>query len=84
MPLVRREDSVLVVIDAQPGFVAAEDAAAKALERIAWMAGLAALLGVSAVVVEEGPERNGHTDPRLLDRLPEARAVVAPTRFVVR
>ena len=73
MPLVSREDSVLVVVDAQPGFVAAEEAAAHALERIAWMAGLAALLDVPAVVVEEGPQRNGHTDPLILERVPAAR-----------
>ena len=71
MPLVRREDSVFVVVDAQQGFFAYDglgegDAilASKAVARIAWMAGLAALLDVPAVVVEEGPERNGHTDPR--------------------
>jgi nicotinamidase-related amidase len=82
VPLVRREDSVLVVVDAQPGFVAAaEDAAAKALERIAWMAGLAALLGVPAVVVEEGPERNGHTDPRILERVPAGTPVIEKPTF---
>jgi nicotinamidase-related amidase len=50
VPLVRREDSVLVVVDAQPGFFAyealSEDDAARAADavtRIAWMAGLAAL-----------------------------------------
>jgi nicotinamidase-related amidase len=78
MPLVRREDCVLVVVDAQPGFFAydglsEEDAmrAADAVTRIAWMAGLAALLDVPAVVVEEGPQRNGHTDPGILARVPE-------------
>ncbi len=77
MPLVRRDDSVLVVVDAQPGFFAYEglsedDArqAAAAVSRIAWMAGLAGLLEIPAVVVEEGPERNGHTDPGILARVP--------------
>jgi len=53
VPLVRREDSVLVVVDAQPGFFAydglsQDDArrAADAVTRIAWMAGLAALLDI--------------------------------------
>ena len=53
MPLVRREDSVFVVVDAQPGFfdyeaLAAGDKqrAAAAVQRITWMAGLAALLDV--------------------------------------
>ena len=77
MPLVRRADSLLVVVDAQPGFFAydalsEDDAkrAAAAVTRIMWMAGLAALLDIPAVVVEEGPERNGHTDPRILERVP--------------
>jgi nicotinamidase-related amidase len=77
VPLVRRDDSVLVVVDAQPGFFAYEglsedDArqAAAAVSRIAWMAGLAGLLEIPAVVVEEGPERNGHTDPGILARVP--------------
>ncbi len=78
MPIVRREDSVLVVVDAQPGFFAydalSEDDAQRAADtvtRITWMAGLAALLDVPIVVVEEGPERNGHTDPGILARVPE-------------
>jgi nicotinamidase-related amidase len=87
VPLVRREDSVLVVVDAQPGFFAYEglgesDAirASKAVARITWMAGLAGLLDVPAVVVEEGPLRNGHTDPGILERLPEGTpTVVKPT-----
>jgi nicotinamidase-related amidase len=77
VPLVRRADSLLVVVDAQPGFFAydalsEDDArrAAAAVSRITWMAGLAALLDIPAVVVEEGPERNGHTDPRILERVP--------------
>jgi nicotinamidase-related amidase len=88
VPLVRREDSVLVVVDAQPGFFAYEglgeqDAirASKAVARITWIAGLANLLGVPAVVVEEGPLRNGHTDPGILERLPEATPVVVKPTF---
>ena len=58
MPLVRRADSLLVVVDAQPGFFAydalsEDDArrAAAAVSRITWMAGLATLLDIPAVVV---------------------------------
>jgi nicotinamidase-related amidase len=88
VPLVRREDSVFVVVDAQPGFFASDglgenDAvrAAKAVSRITWMAGLAALLDVPAVVVEEGPLRNGHTDPAILERLPEGTPVITKPTF---
>ena len=87
MPLVRREGSVLVVVDAQPGFFAYDglgenDAvrAAKVVSRITWMAGLAKLLDIPAVVVEECPPRNGHTDPGILERLPgETPTIVKPT-----
>ena len=85
MPLVSRDDSVLVVIDVQPGFAAnpamndAERAAAAAtVDRIAWLAAYAAELAVPAVVVEENPARNGTTDARILERL-DARAHVKPT-----
>jgi nicotinamidase-related amidase len=88
VPLVRREDSVLVVVDAQPGFFAYEalredDAAraADAVTRIAWMAGLAALLDIPAVVVEEGPQRNGHTDPAILARIPAGTPTIEKPTF---
>jgi nicotinamidase-related amidase len=88
VPLVRREASVLVVVDAQPGFFAYDalsesdaTAAAKAVSRIAWMAGLAALLDVPAVVVEEGPERNGHTDPGILERVAAGTPVIEKPTF---
>jgi nicotinamidase-related amidase len=81
VPLVRREDSVLVVVDAQPGFFAPGEEAPKVAERIAWMAGLAALLDVPVVVVEEGPERNGHTDPAILERVPPGTPVIEKPTF---
>jgi nicotinamidase-related amidase len=80
LPLVRREDSVLVVVDAQPGFVAGDEGA-KTVERIAWIAGLAALLDVPAVVVEEGPQRNGHTDASILARVPPGTPVIEKPTF---
>jgi nicotinamidase-related amidase len=89
VPLVRREDSVLVVVDAQPGFFAPSDAlseddakrAADAVIRTRWMAGLAALLEIPAVIVEEGPERNGHTDPGILERVPAGTPAIEKTTF---
>ena len=88
MPLVRREDSVFVVVDTQPGFfeydaLGAEDAkrALAAVARITWMAGLAALLDIPAVVVEEAPERNGATDPGILERLPAGTPVFTKPTF---
>ncbi len=88
MPLVRRADSLLVVVDAQPGFFAYDalseggaKRAAAAVTRITWMAGLASLLDIPAVVVEEGPERNGHTDPRILERVPAGTPTVQKPTF---
>ena len=86
--LVDGEDSVLVVVDTQPGFFAyskmdAEDAAAAAgvVDRIVWMAGMARLLAIPAVVVEEAPEREGPTEPRVLAALPEGAPVVPKPTF---
>ena len=89
MPLVRRADSLLVVVDAQPGFFAPSDAlseddakhAAAVVIRITWMAGLAALLDIPAVVVEERPERNGHTDQGILGRVPAGTPTIEKPTF---
>ena len=62
MPLIAPEDCVLVVIDAQPGFLAGGD---QALERAAWLIRLARDLDVPVIATEEEPERNGATDPRI-------------------
>jgi nicotinamidase-related amidase len=61
--LLDRDDSVLVVVDMQPGFLAPE--AAPALERAVWLVALAGRLGVPVVVTEEEPDRNGATDESL-------------------
>jgi nicotinamidase-related amidase len=66
--LLDRDDSVLVVVDAQPGFLPVEGEAA--VERMAWLVAVAARLGVPVVVTEEEPERNGATDPRVAKPLP--------------
>jgi nicotinamidase-related amidase len=82
MPLTTPEDCVVIVIDAQPGFypadLPAEDRAnaATALERAAWLTGLAGRLDVPVVVTEEEPELNGTTDLRLA---PDAPRFVKPT-----
>ena len=88
MPLVDRDQSVLVVVDAQPGFYAHESleqadsaAASAALERAGWLAGLATALGISALVTEEDPGRNGPTDPRILARLAEDTPVLTKSEF---
>ena len=72
MPLVARADSVLAVVDTQPGFVehpamgaAERTEATRTVERIAWWARLAAWLDVPALASEEEPQREGHTHARV-------------------
>jgi nicotinamidase-related amidase len=82
MPLILPEDCVVIVIDAQPGFyppeLPAEDRerAAQALDRAAWLTGVAGKLDVPVVVTEEEPELNGTTDARLA---PDAPRFLKPT-----
>ena len=71
MRLLGREDSLLVVIDAQRSFAdRAADIGAAApavIDRIAWLTRVAGVLDVPVVMTEEDPDRNGITDPRILD-----------------
>ena len=70
--LIDADDSLLCVIDAQPGFldklpaVEAEGTA----ERIRWLIQVAAALGIPVVVTEEEPVRNGATVRAILDVIP--------------
>jgi nicotinamidase-related amidase len=88
MPLIERGDSVLVVVDTQPGFVrhdarnAEERAeAAATLERAVWLAAIASQLDIPAIVVEEEPDENGPTEPQLLGRLPAGTPVFTKATF---
>src|SRR5689334_1540312 len=73
MPLVDRSESVLVVVDTQPGFLAASEpertTALDAVEKAVWLASVARELDIPAVVTEEAPEEEGATEPRLLEHL---------------
>ncbi len=73
--LLERDDSVLVVVDAQPGFYAAAGMAGGAdvggiMDRIAWLVGVAAALDLPVLVTEEDPARNGPTAAKVLERVP--------------
>jgi nicotinamidase-related amidase len=85
MPLIERADSLLIVIDAQPGFSggSGDEAAAAALSRevAGWLTGVAGALGVPVVVTEEDADRNGPTDPVILDRLPAGTPVLPKAVF---
>jgi nicotinamidase-related amidase len=79
MALLDRDDSVLVVVDAQPGFL--DDEAGTAVERMAWLVAVASRLGVPVVVTEEEPERNGATDARIVELLPAGTRVFTKPTF---
>jgi nicotinamidase-related amidase len=84
MPLIDRADSVLVVVDAQPGFSgAAEDAADAAQSRAVagWLVGVAAAFDIPIVVTEEDPDANGSTDRVIGDRLPPGTPVFVKPVF---
>jgi nicotinamidase-related amidase len=90
MPLVRSAESVLVVVDTQPGFVdraamgdAERTTAAHTVERIAWLVRVAALLAVPVVVTEEAPEREGQTHGRVRAMMPEGARVIAKKTFAL-
>ena len=75
MPLIAREDSLLVVVDLQPRFwgdrLDADDLrrAREVAARAAWLAGVASAMGIPAVLTEEEPEHNGPTDAAVLAAL---------------
>jgi nicotinamidase-related amidase len=78
VPLVDRDDSVLIVVDAQEGFFGEGDEAREALTRLTWLARVASKLGVPAVLTEEDPGRNGPTYAPLTELFRDAPALVKP------
>jgi nicotinamidase-related amidase len=77
--LLDRGDAVLVVVDAQPGFLSSGDSGVAA--RIAWLVRVAVALDVPIVVTEEQPERNGRTDAAIADVLPPGTPVLTKPVF---
>jgi len=63
MPLIDVDDSILVVIDTQPGFVRKVEPTIgeEMVDRIRWLVRLATGLGIPLVATEEEPHRNGPT-----------------------
>jgi nicotinamidase-related amidase len=63
MPLIDADDSVLLVIDTQPGFVRKVEPriGEETVDRIRWLVRVAVAIGIPLVVTEEEPERNGGT-----------------------
>jgi nicotinamidase-related amidase len=70
--LVAADDSVLCVVDVQPGFLdkLGADGAKSIVQRVAWIVAAAARLAVPIVVTEEQPEHNHPTVPDVLEHVP--------------
>ncbi len=84
--LLECADSLLLVIDAQAGFYGGgregePDDLRGPLDRVAWLAGVAAALGIPAVVTEEDATRNGPTAARIMAALPAGTPVFAKAVF---
>lgn len=79
MRLLDRSDSVLVIVDAQPGFLSSGES--DVVARIAWLVRVAAALDVPIVVTEEQPDRNGRTDVAIADVLPPGTPVLTKPVF---
>src|SRR4051812_13824504 len=85
MSLLDRDASVLIVIDAQPGFSGSDESASAAAQRsrdvAAWLVGVAVALDIPIVVTEEDAVKNGTTDPAIADRMPRTAPVFAKATF---
>jgi nicotinamidase-related amidase len=85
VPLLERSDSLLIVVDAQPGFSGdgADEARAAAESRAVagWLAAVAAALTVPIVVTEEDPAANGPTDLAIARWLPTGTPVLEKLVF---
>ncbi|MDH4141090.1 MAG: isochorismatase family protein [Chloroflexota bacterium] len=84
--LIDPGDSLLVIVDAQPGFYGDTLAAASGpmrgpLDRIAWLAATARAFGIPALATEEDPARNGRTAARILSALPGGSPVLVKSVF---
>jgi nicotinamidase-related amidase len=81
--LIDDVDSVLVVIDTQPGFLRKleEEHARRVEDRIRWLVRVARHLGVPVVVTEEEPDRNGPTSEAVRAALAEGQVRHAKPSF---
>ena len=67
MRLIDADDTILLVIDTQPGFVRKVEPTIgeETVDRIRWLVRVATGLGIPLVVTEEEPARNGRTVDRI-------------------
>jgi nicotinamidase-related amidase len=79
--LLERDDSLLIVVDVQPGFLRTAVESVDVIARIAWLIRVAVALDVPVVVTEEQPDHNGGTDEAVADALPPGTPVLTKPVF---
>ena len=67
---LKREESLLLVVDLQAGLLPVIEHADQAVNEAAWLGGLAASLEVPVWITEQYPEGLGGSESRLLEALP--------------
>lgn len=78
--LMRREDSVLLVVDLQERLLPAIDDWRRVLDNALWLVRVARRLGVPVIASEQYPQGLGHNHPDLLAELPPG-SVATKTHF---
>lgn len=73
--------AALLIVDAQPAFLAAVAGGEQVLRRAVLAAGAARLLGLPVLLTEQVPAKLGGTDPRLLAAAGEGAPVFAKDAF---
>ncbi|MBV6458437.1 MAG: hypothetical protein HONBIEJF_01565 [Fimbriimonadaceae bacterium] len=81
MSLCRLSDSILLVIDLQPTFLAPIPDADKILARARFLIQCANLLGVPVVATEQVPDRMGGSESSILEAVGPNATIVAKTEF---
>ncbi|WP_021029211.1 isochorismatase family protein [Litchfieldella anticariensis] len=70
---IRRENSLMLIVDLQSRLLSVIDGGDQAVNEAAWLGALASDLDIPVWLTEQYPEGLGHSDPRLLEALPQAR-----------
>lgn len=70
---LKREDSLLLIVDLQAGLLPVIEYADQAVNEAVWLGGLAETIGVPTWVTEQYPDGLGGSEPRLLEALPSHR-----------
>ena len=79
--LMRKEDSLLLIIDVQERLVTAMDNPREVINNCAHLVAIAEELGIEYLITEQYPKGLGHTVQQLKDVLPEDTEFVEKTSF---